>query len=92
MSDLHLWMHAWSNEGETMLTGVERLGKFDGKIAVDCPDAEFRSIEASLYQVLRRMTANEPLRTVQQTIGQKGFEAWHAIVRRCDLRNISDKN
>ena len=70
-----------------MLTGVERLGKFDdSKIAVDCPDAEFRSIEASLYQVFRRTTGNEPLRTVQQTIGQKGFEVWHAIVRRYDQR------
>ena len=34
--------------------------------AVDCSDEEFGSIEASLYQVLHRTTANEPLRIVQQ--------------------------
>ena len=37
-------------------------------------------------------TSNEPLRIEQQTRGQKGFEAWHAIVRRYDQRNMSDKN
>ena len=29
---------------------------------------------------------------VQQTHGQNGFEAWHAIVRRYDQRNMSDTN
>ena len=29
---------------------------------------------------------------MQQTKGQKGFEAWHAIVRRYDQRKMSDKN
>ena len=29
---------------------------------------------------------------MQQTKGQKGFEAWHAIVRRYDQRNMSDKS
>ena len=61
-------------------------------IAFDCSDDEFRSIGASLYQVLRRTTSNEPLRIVQQTRGQRGFEAWHAIVRRYDERNMSNKN
>ena len=71
---------------------VESVDKFDNSvIAFDCPDEEFRSIEASLYQVLHRTTSNEPLRIVQQTRGQRGFEAWHAIVRRNDLRNMSDK-
>ena len=61
--------------------------KFDNNaIAYDCSDEEFRSIEASLYQVLHRTTANEPLRIVQQTRGQKGFEAWHAIAVRYDQR------
>ena len=55
-------------------------------------DEEFRSIDASLYQVLHRTTSNEPLGIVQQTRGQKGFEAWHAIVRRYDQRNMSGKN
>ena len=76
-----------------MLVSVESTDKFDSSaIAFDCSDEEFRSIEASLYQVLHRTTANEPLRIVQQTRGQKGFEAWRAIVRRYVQRNTSDKN
>ena len=43
-------------------------------------------IDASLYQVL------QPFRIVQQSQGQKVFEAWHVIVRRHDQRNMSDKN
>ena len=75
-----------------MLVSVESTDKFDSStIAFDCSDKEIRSIEASLYQVLHRTTANEPLRTVQQTRGQKGFEAWHVIVRRYDQRNMSGK-
>ena len=93
MSDLHLWMQAWSDQGEQMLAWVESIDRFDNNvIAFDCSDEEFRSIEASLYQVLHRTTSNEPLRIVQQTRGQNGFEAWHATVRRCDQRNMSDKN
>ena len=76
-----------------MLARVESTDKFDNNaIALDCPDKEFRSIEASLYQVLHRTTSNERLRIVQQTRGQKGFEAWHAIVRSYDQRNMSDKH
>ena len=75
-----------------MLVSVESTDKFGSStIAFDCSDEEFRSIEASLYQVLRRTTANESLRIVQQT-GQKGFHAWHPIVRRYDQRNMSDIN
>ena len=93
MSDLHLWMQAWSNQGEKMLAIVEGVDKLDhNAITFDCSDDEFRSIEASLYQVLHRTTSNEPLRIVQQTRGQRGFEAWHAKVRRYDQRNMSDKN
>ena len=76
MLDLHLWMQAWSNQGEMILTCAERVEKFDSiAIAADCPEAEFRLTEASLYQVLHRTTANEPQRMVQQTKGQKRFEA-----------------
>ena len=93
MSDLHLWMQTWSDEGETMLVSVESTDKFDNStVAVDCSDEEYRSIEASHYQVLHRTTANEPLIIVQQTNGQKGFGAWHAIVRRNGHRNMSDIN
>ena len=75
-----------------MLAIVERTDKLDNNAtAFDCSDDEFRSIEASLCQVLHRTTANEPLRIVQQTRGQRGFEAWHAIVRRYDQRIMSDK-
>ena len=53
MSDLHLWMQAWSNQGEKMLVSVERIDKFDNNAtAFDCSNAEFRSIEASQNQVL----------------------------------------
>ena len=61
MSDLHLWMQAWSDQGEQVLARVESIDKFDNNlIAFDCPDEEFRSIEASLFQVLHRTTSNEP--------------------------------
>ena len=76
-----------------MLTIVEGSDKLDNSaIAFDCSDDEFRLIEASLYQVLHRTTSNEPLRIVQQTRVPTGFEAWHAIARRYDQRNMSDKN
>ena len=65
-----------------MLVSVESTDKFDsGTLAVDCADKEFRTIDASLYHVLHRSTANEPMKIVQQTKGLKRFEAWHAIVR-----------
>ena len=93
MSDLHLWMQAWSNQGEKKLAIVGCSDRLDNNaIAFDCSDDEFRSIETSLYQVLHRTTSNEPLWTVQQTRGQRGFEAWHAIVRRYDQRSMSDNN
>ena len=59
---------------------------------MDCSDVEFRTNEASRDQVLQRTTANESLRKVQQTRGEKGFEPWLAMVRRHDLRNMADKN
>ena len=61
------------------------------RLHFDCSDQGLRSIEASLYQVSHRTTANEPLITVQQIKGQRCFEAWHAIVRRCEQRDTSDK-
>ena len=93
MSDLHSWMQTWSDQGEQMLAVVESIDRFDNNvIAFDCSDEDFRSIESALYQVLHMTTSNEPLRIVQQTKGQKGFEAWHAILRRYDQRNMSDKS
>ena len=93
MSDLHLWMQAWSDQGERILTRVESADKVDrATLAVDCKQEDFRAFETALYQVLHRTTANEPLKMVQQVEGQRGFEAWHLIVRRYDQRNTSDKS
>ena len=61
-------------------------------LAVDCTEADFRTFETALYQVLHRTTINEPLRMVQEVQGQKGFEAWHLIGRRYDQRNTSDRS
>ena len=42
MSDLHLWMQAWSDQGEKMLAIVEGTDKLDNDaIAFDCSDDEF---------------------------------------------------
>ena len=93
MSDLHLWMQAWSDQGERILARVENVDKVDrATLAVDCTEADFRTFETALYQVLHRTTANEPLRMIQQVEGQRGFEAWHLIVRRYDQRNTSDRS
>ena len=49
-SDLHLWMQAWSGQGEQMLASVESVDRLDNNVtAFDYSDEEFRSIEASLY-------------------------------------------
>ena len=65
MSDLHVWMHAWSTEGVTMLVSVESSHTYDDStFSVDCSQEQFITIEASLYQVPQRATANEPRRTV----------------------------
>ena len=45
-----------------------------------------------MFQVFHRITTNEPLRMVQQVQGQRGFEAWHLIVRRYDQRNTADRS
>ena len=73
-----------------MLVSVESSDKHDvSTLAIDFTEEEFRTVEVSLFQVLHSTTGNAPLRMVQQTQGQKGFEAWHAIVRRYDQRNMS---
>ena len=58
MSDLHLWMQGWSDQGEQMLAIVEGSYKLDNStLAVDCSGEEFGTIGASLYQVLHRTKA-----------------------------------
>ena len=87
-SDWHLWMQACSDQGERNLARVESVDKVDrATLAVDCTEADFRTFETALYQVL-----NEPLRMIQQVEGQRGFQAWHLIVRRYDQRNTSDRS
>ena len=76
MSDLHLWMQAWSDQGERTLAMVESIDRFDNNvIAFDCSDEEFRSIESALYQVLHRTTSNEPLRGSAANGGSEGIRS-----------------
>ena len=54
-----------------MLVGVESVDNFYiSTLAIACSVDEFRTIEASLYQLLHRKTANEPLKIEQQTQGE----------------------
>ena len=94
MSDLHLWMQAWSNQGEKMLVSVESTDKFDSStIAFDFFRRRIHINRGiTVPSILHRTTTNEPLNIVQRTRGQRGFEAWHAIVRRYGQRNMSDTN
>ena len=81
------------DQGERLLVRVESVDKVDqSTLAVDCTEAEFRTLETALYQVLHRTTTNEPLRMFQQVQGQRGFEGWHLIVRRYDQRDTSDRS
>ena len=74
MSDLHLWMQAWSDQGERILARVESVDKVDrATLAVDSTEVDFRTFETALFQVLHRTTANEPLRMIEQVEGQRGF-------------------
>ena len=49
-------------------------------------------MKPSCARFLHWTTTNEPLRMVEQVQGQRGFEAWHLIVRRCDQRGTSDRS
>ena len=71
MSDLHLWMQVWSNQGEKMFAMVEGPDKLD--------------TNAIAFQ------QNDNKRAIEDSAANRGFEAWHAIVRRYDQRNMSDK-
>ena len=93
MAERHLWMQAWSDQGQRILVTVESVDKVDrSTLAVDCTEADFRTFETALYQVLHRTTTNEPLGMVQRVQVQRGLEAWHMIVRRYDQRNTSDRS
>ena len=90
MSDLHFWMQAWSDEGETMLVSVESTDKFE--VLHTTTANEPLKIVPQIEGQKGFEAWHEPLRIVQQTRGQNGLEASHAIVRRDDQRNMSDKN
>ena len=93
MAELHLWMQAWSDQGERILVRVEAVDKVERlTLAADCTEADFRTFTTALYPILHRTTTKEPLRMVQQVQGQRGFEAWRRIVRRYDQRNTSDRS
>ena len=86
-AELHLRMQAWSDQSERILVRVESVDKVErSTLAVDCTEADFRTLVTALYQVLHRTTTNESLRMVQQVEGQKGFEALQLIVRGHDQR------
>ena len=75
------------------LVGVQSVDKVDpSTLAMVCTGADFRTFDTLLYQVLHRTTTNEPLRMDQQVQGQRGFEAWHLIVRKFDQRSTSDRS
>ena len=61
-------------------------------LSVDCTEADFRTFETAVSDILHRTTTNEALRMVQQVQGQRGFEAWHMTARRYDKRNTSDRS
>ena len=87
MAELHMWMPAWSDQGERILVRVEVVDKVERSTLADCTEADFRAFETALCQILRRTTTNEPLRMVQQVQGLRGFQVWHMIVRRYNQRN-----
>ena len=92
MEELHLWMQAWSDQGERILVRVESVDKVDrSTLAVACNEADSATFETALYKVLHRTRTYEPLMMVQQ-VRQKGFEAGHLIVRKNDKGNTSDRS
>ena len=64
ISDLLLWMQAWSDDGEEQRLSASKAptSSTTARLRVDCSDEEFRSIVASFYQVLHRTAANAPLK------------------------------
>ena len=94
VAELHLCMQAWSDQGERILVRVESVDNVDRstRAAWTAREADFRTFKTALYKILRRTTTNKPLRMVGQVQGQRGFEAWHMIVKRYDHRNTSDRS
>ena len=56
MAELHLWMQAWSDQGERILVRVQVVDKVERTtLAVDCTEADFRTFETALNQILPNM-------------------------------------
>ena len=50
MAELRLWI--WSDQGERIPVRVESVDKVvRSTLAVDCTEADFRTLETALYQV-----------------------------------------
>ena len=74
MAEMPLWMQAWPDQAHRILVRVESVDKVErSTLAADCTEADFRTLEAALYQVSHRTTTQEPLRMVQKEQGQKWF-------------------
>ena len=61
-----MWTEAWSDQGERILVrveGVDKVGR--STLALNCTEADFRTFQTALCQILHRTTTNEPLRMVQ---------------------------
>ena len=49
MAELHLWMQAWSDQGERILVRVESVDKVErSALAADGTEADFRTLETAL--------------------------------------------
>ena len=63
MAEMHLWMQARPDHGERIPVRVESVDKVQrSTLAVDCTEADFRTFETALYQILHRTTTIEPPR------------------------------
>ena len=81
MAELHLWMQAWSDQGERILERVERVGKVDQPtLAEDCAEADFRTFETALYQVF---TQDNNKRTTEDGSTSTGSERIRSLARVC---------
>ena len=75
-----------------MLAIVESIDRFDNNaIAFDYSNEVSDQLKHCSVRSKTETTANEPLRIVQQTRGQRGFKAWQAIVVRYDRRTRQTK-
>ena len=71
-----------------MVVSVESSDKHDvNTLSTGCTEEEFRTIEASLYQVLHNISKRTT--GINATNARTGAIRSHVIVRRYDQRNMS---